>query len=52
MILPSEVVAKSGSDFDIDKMIVIKPVISINKQGKVEYTRATAKSKSPKRFPK
>lgn len=50
MILPSEVVAKSGSDFDIDKMIVIKPVISINKQGKVEYTRATAKSKSPRDF--
>ncbi len=50
MILPSEVVAKSGSDFDIDKMIVIKPVISINKQGEVEYTRATAKSKSPRDF--
>lgn len=49
IILPSEVVAKSGSDFDIDKMIVIRPVIGINK-GKVEYTRATEKSKSPKDF--
>jgi len=45
IIVPSEIVAKSGGDFDIDKLIVIRPVISDNK-GVIELTRPKATTKT------
>lgn len=44
IIMPSEIVAKSGSDFDIDKMFTLMPNI-VSKYGFVEYiTHSKAKS--------
>lgn len=44
IIMPSEVVAKSGSDFDIDKMFTLMPNI-VSKYGFVEYiTHSKAKA--------
>lgn len=45
IIVPSEAVAKSGGDFDIDKLIVIRPVITVN-QGEVELSRAKETTRS------
>jgi cell division protein FtsB len=45
LILPSEIVAKSGADYDIDKMIIIRPVIS-NNRGVIELTRPKATTRT------
>jgi hypothetical protein len=45
MILPLEVVAKSGGDFDIDKLVTIVPSLSYNERS-VELTKAVKTKKS------
>jgi hypothetical protein len=45
MILPLEIVAKSGGDFDIDKLVTLVPSISYNEK-KVELTKSVKTKKS------
>ncbi len=45
VVLPEEIVAKNGSDYDIDKMYILKPVIKDNR-GQVEYVRSKATKKT------
>ena len=35
IVLPVEIVAKSGGDFDIDKLTIMMPSITINEEGKI-----------------
>lgn len=37
VIAPTEIVAKAGSDFDIDKMFTIMPTIKVNEDGSVVF---------------
>lgn len=39
IVLPTEIVGKAGSDFDIDKLNVFLPNISILKDGSIRYIR-------------